>query len=303
MRGVLLLLVGFLIDTAHAAEPILPLPETQPPATPASRLGRRLFHDPRLSGSGRLSCAHCHRLDRGGDDDRPLPPIPTGPHPHNTPTVFNARYNHYLHWYGDLDTLEDQARVALQRDMQVNWPTVLARLAADPDYASAFHRLYDGVSEAAVIAALVAFERTLVTPDAPFDRFLRGDTEALTPRQRRGYVLFKRLGCSACHQGVNVGGNLRQKLGVFGRYPGDDPGRFAVTGRPEDRGVFRVPSLRNVALTAPYFHDGRVKTLEKAVALMAELQLGIRLRQAEIQDLVAFLHSLTGRWNAEETSR
>ncbi|HFD40033.1 MAG TPA: c-type cytochrome [Anaerolineae bacterium] len=288
------LAVLLLTGGARAAEPILPLPP--PPAmTAAARLGELLFHDPRLSGSGRIRCADCHRLDRGGDDDRPLPQIRTAPQPHNTPTVFNAAYHFYLHWYGEVPDLETQARIALQRDMAVDWDRVLLRLRADAAYRKAFQDLYGRIDAEAVVAALVAFERTLVTP-SPFDRFLRGDETALTPKQREGYRLFKAYGCSACHQGVNVGGNLRQKLGIFGRYRSDDPGRFAVTGREADRDVFRVPSLRNVAVTAPYFHDGGVETLEKAIELMARLQLGIRLKPAEIDAIAAFLKSLTGRY-------
>ncbi|BCX81776.1 cytochrome c peroxidase [Methylomarinovum caldicuralii] len=291
----LLTVIVLLPGSLSATEPILPLPPAPAP-TPSARLGERLFHDPRLSGSGRIRCADCHRLEAGGDDDSPLPAIRSGPYPHNTLTVFNAVFNYRLHWYGDLATLKQQAETALQRDMRVDWNRSLARLKADDGYRRDFAALYGDIDAEAVIDALVAFERTLVTPDAPFDRFLRGDESALTPAQKRGYRLFKRYGCSACHQGVNVGGNLLQKLGIFGRYPSADPGRIAVTGREEYRDVFRVPSLRNVALTAPYFHDGGVQTLEKAVTLMAELQLGTRPPPRDVKAIVAFLKSLTGRY-------
>ncbi len=281
---------------AFSAEPLLPLPSPPEVSLAKAELGERLFHDTRLSGHGRLSCASCHHLDSGGDDGLPLSPVPTGPHPHNTPTIFNSVFNFRLHWYGDLNTLQEQAQVALQRDMEVDWRLVLERLRVDHYYSRQFNSLYGGLDANGIIDALVTFERTLVTPDAPIDRFLKGYTDALTLGQHQGYRLFKRYGCSACHQGINIGGNLFQKLGVFGDYDTSDPGRYAVTGRMEDLRVFRVPSLRNVAVTAPYFHDGRVKTLEKAVALMAEYQLGIRLSKKEIVLIVDFLHSLTGRY-------
>ncbi len=297
MKRLLLFLGGWLVISAWGNEPILPLPDPRP-LSEAARLGERLFHDPRLSGSGRISCATCHRLDEGGDDGLPLPTVQNGSHPHNTPTVFNAAFNYRLHWYGDLTSLEQQARAALQRDMQVDWQKTLLRLKADTGYRKVFDNLFGGLTADSVVAALVAFENTLITPDAPLDRYLRGDTAALTPQQQRGYALFKAHGCSACHQGINVGGNLLQQLGVFGRYRSGDPGRIAVTGRKEDRNVFRVPSLRNVAVTAPYFHDGRVKTLKKAVELMAQYQLGIRMKAGEIDAIVAFLNSLTGRYHS-----
>lgn len=295
MTRITVFLLWFLLpaEPLFSAEPILPLPP--PPAVSKAKaaLGERLFHDPRLSGSGRLSCASCHHLDAGGDDGLPLPSVPTGPYPHNTPTVFNAAFNFRFHWYGDLDSLEKQALVALQRDMQVDWTRVLERLRADRHYPRLFKSLYGVIDVEGIIDALVAFERTLVTP-APIDRFLRGETTALTPRQRKGYRLFKQYGCSACHQGVNIGGNLYQKLGIFEEYDTGDPGRFAITGKSEDLRMFRVPSLRNVAVTAPYFHNGKVKTLEKAVALMAKYQLGTRISKEDIALIVDFLHSLTG---------
>ncbi len=298
MTRIIVFLVWILLPPGplFSAEPLLPLPPPPAVSRDKAALGERLFHDPRLSGSGRLSCASCHRLESGGDDGLPLPSVPTGPYPHNTPTVFNAAFNFRLHWYGDLHSLQKQALVALQRDMEVDWMRVLKRLRADRLYPRLFKPLYGIIDADGIIDALVTFERTLVTPNAPIDRFLRGETAALTPRQRQGYRLFKQYGCSACHQGANIGGNLYQKLGIFGEYDTRDPGRFAITGKSEELRMFRVPSLRNVAVTAPYFHDGRVETLEKAVALMAEYQLGTRMSKEDIALIVEFLHSLTGHY-------
>ncbi len=287
----------FIVGGLKAAEPILPLPQKhfQPPAKVA--LGRKLFQDPLLSGDGSLSCASCHALAKGGDDNRPLPILASTPYPHNTPTVFNVRFNFRYHWHGDIPTLQAQAQRALQHDMKATWPQLLARLEADRDYAGQFSELYsDGIQQQNVLDALIAFELSLITPDAPFDRYLRGDSNAMTTQQIAGYEKFKSYGCAACHQGINIGGNLFQKLGVFRNFKGDDPGRFAVTGRERDRYVFRVPSLRNVAVTAPYFHNGKIPTLKKAVAIMGEYQLGVQLPQEDIDAIVAFLHALTGTY-------
>jgi cytochrome c peroxidase len=191
--------------------------------------------------------------------------------------------------------------------LNASWPELLARLGADPDYVAAFRDAYpEGLSQATLLDALVSFQKSLVTPNARFDRYLRGDREALTPAERRGYQLFKGYGCVACHQGMNVGGNMFQKFGIFpvasapqGSEPleyGADPGRYAVTEDERDRGVFRVPSLRNVAVTAPYFHDGGAPTLEYAVTTMARVQLGRTLSAEEIGLIVRFLRTLTGEY-------
>jgi len=269
-------------------------------------LGERLFRDPRLSESGRLACSSCHRLEEGGDDGLPRSVTNTGePGAVNAPTVFNAAFNHRLTWRGAFRTLEEQAEADLRnpRHAATTWPRLLARLRDDPEYVRRFREIYGGPPRReAVLDALATFERSLVTPDAPFDRYLRGERDALTPRQQRGWRHFVDYGCISCHQGINLGGNLFARFGVFAD-PSDRakkekiyPGRFLVTGNEADRYVFRVPSLRNVAVTAPYFHDGSAATLEEAVRRVARLQLGRTLPEAHVADLVAFLHSLTGYW-------
>ena len=291
------------------AEPIRPLPVTVPLDPDRVALGERLFNDPRLSRGERFSCASCHHLDSGGDDGRPRSLTRSGePDPFNTPTVFNVGFNHRYGWRGEFDTLEAQieAAIANPRHGDSTWPDVIARLKPDRSYRRAFRRLYpaQGLSAHAITDALAAFQKSLITPNAPFDHYLRGDEAALTERQKKGYLLFKRHGCVSCHQGVNAGGNLFQRLGIFedyfdlrGREPAAaDAGRFSITGRQEDLHVFRVPSLRNVALTAPYFHDGSARDLAEAVRIMGRVQLGRRLSEPEVCAIVDFLGSLTGEY-------
>jgi cytochrome c peroxidase len=188
---------------------------------------------------------------------------------------------------------------------------VLAKLNKDSGIRSAFESAYGtGPSREAVLDALAAFQRSLSTPNARFDRYLRGDATAITADEKRGYELFKAYGCIACHQGRNVGGNLFQKFGIFsdpfaGRQDDDiaDQGRFAITGRESDRRVFRVPSLRNVALTAPYFHDGSADTLDAAVTIMAQAQLGRTMPQEDRDLIIAFLGTLTGEYEGRPLSQ
>jgi cytochrome c peroxidase len=200
--------------------------------------------------------------------------------------------------------LEDHLDALIQNPLvqDTTWNAVTARLAASPAWTASFERAFgDGVTAGNAKAALLAYERSLVAPDAPFDRWLLGDEQALTSDAREGYELFKSRGCISCHQGVLVGGNLYQRLGVMIPYydglaaqSDGNLGRFAVTGREEDRTVFRVPSLRNVAETAPYLHDGSLPTLEAAIGVMANYQLGRALDHAEIEKIATFLESLTG---------
>jgi len=222
----------------------------------------------------------------------------------NTPTIFNVAFNTAYNWDGGVRTLEAHAeRVLLSPNlMHTTWPALLAKLQAMPEYLAAFATLYPGrLTPAHVLDALTTYERSLVTPNSRFDRYLRNQPEALSPVERRGYAIFKAYGCVACHQGINVGGSMFQKFGIFQEAPRDptrpvDLGRFLLTQVPRDRAVFRVPSLRNVAVTAPYFHDGRTPTLETAVTIMARVQLGRTLSQEDIQAIVQFLHTLTGEY-------
>ena len=288
-------------------EPIVPIPLGTRLDAARVALGEKLFHDPRLSRNNAFSCATCHRLDQGGGDGVSRPPTLTGGlHLRNTPTVFNVSLNSRFHWDGGFRTLEEEAEAAINDPtiMNSNWLDVLPKLQSSSAYVNAFDAAYPGgLTKANVLRALADFQRSLLTPNSRFDQFLRGDDDALSVDEKRGYALFKSYGCAACHQGVNVGGNMFQRFGIFRnqnrRHEDEDTGRFRVTGAERDRQVFRVPSLRNVALTAPYYHDGRVQTLETAVDLMASRQLGRPLHPDEIRLIVEFLHTLTGEYQGE----
>jgi cytochrome c peroxidase len=287
-------------------EPIQPLELDAAVDGARAELGGKLFHDPLLSADGSVACANCHDIAAGGDDGkRRSLGIKGASGGVNAPTVLNASNNFVQFWDGRAATLEEQAGGPLTNPLEMGstWDQALAKLRAHPTYPREFAEAFpDGVTEANVRSALATFQRTLVTIDAPFDRWLRGEKAALSADQSSGYELFKNVGCIACHQGRNVGGNMYQRFGVMGDYfaeRGDltdaDLGRFNVTKSPADRHVFRVPSLRNVELTAPYFHDGSAETLEDAVRVMARYQLGRPLGDGELLRIVSFLKTLTGK--------
>jgi cytochrome c peroxidase len=270
-------------------------------------LGGKLFRDVRLSRDNATACASCHRLERGGGDDRSHSLGPDAqPLDFNSPTIFNAALNYRLNWRGNFRTLEEQNEAVLlgRRLMNTTWEELLPKLRADPDYVRAFSALYgSSPNRAHVLDALATFQRSLLTPNARFDRYLDGEHDAITSEEKHGYQLFKSYGCVACHQGVNLGGNLLQRFGVFydpfrqrEHIRDGDLGRFAITGIEDDRHVFRVPSLRNVAVTGPYFHDGSVPSLREAVELMARAQLGRELPSRDLDLIVKFLETLTGEY-------
>jgi len=294
----------------YSSEPIHPVVHAVVREPAKVTLGERLFKEPRLSRNDTIACLSCHDLGAGGVDHRKLPVGVDGQiGAINTPTVFNSSLNFVQFWDGRATSLEQQAAgpITNPKEMDSNWDQLLAKLKADAGYRAEFARLYpDGITAANVTDAIAAFERTLVTPDSRFDRYLRGDAGALTDDEREGYRRFKDFGCVSCHQGVNIGGNLFQRFGVMhdplaGKRPltEADLGRYNVTRREEDRQVFKVPGLRNVALTAPYFHDGSAATLEDAVATMGRAQLGRELSIEDTRLVVAFLRSLTGQWNGK----
>jgi cytochrome c peroxidase len=269
-------------------------------------LGEALFSDPRLSKNDTISCQSCHDLDNGGADHRQFSIGVDGAIGGiNAPSVFNSSLNFKQFWDGRAETLADQIEGPLhaKQEMASDWPTVIRKLSGDPELAMRFRKLYaDGISQASIVDSIVEFERSLITMDAPFDKFINGDPNALTDLQIQGYRKFDQLGCISCHQGRNVGGNMFQTFGVSGdyfvnrggRFPSDD-GRFAITHEEIDRHVFKVPSLRNVALTAPYFHDGSEPNLENAVRKMAKYQLAQDIQDSDAKAIAAFLKSLTGQ--------
>ncbi len=291
-------------------EPIQPIPEPPQLDPKKIELGNRLFHDPRLSRDDSVACATCHSLSQGGADHRAHSVGIDGQVGQvNSPTVFNSALNFRQFWDGRAETLESQVDGPTHNpaEMASSWPDIVVKLSRDPSYRAAFAALYrDGIQPANIRDAIATFERSLMTPNSRFDRFLRGELASITEEEKAGYALFKTLGCVACHQGAAVGGNMFQKFGVMGDYFADrghqtaaDLGRFNVTGRDEDRHTFKVPSLRNVARTAPYFHDGSAQTLEEAVAVMARYQLGRTLSRSDVELLVKFLNTLTGEYNGQ----
>jgi cytochrome c peroxidase len=247
-----------------------------------------LFADPRLSGSGKRACASCHDLATNGADGRGRGLATDGTDlPINTLTVFNAALSFRNNWAGDRRSLEDQAAASINNPRIMGGDLDLAakRLRADPAMIQAFARAYGGPPDGTrVVDALATFERTLVTPNSRFDAWLRGDDAALSASELQGYQLFKSVGCVSCHQGVNLGGNLFQWSGVF----------HPVTGAEARR--LRVPSLHNVAATAPYFHDGSAATLEAAIRTMGKAQLDRTLTDEQIAQIAAFLRAQTGQY-------
>lgn len=293
-----------LVMQGDVLQPITPLVAIEGLDPGRVALGERLFHDARLSADLTVSCASCHNLTAGGvDGQRFSVGIGGAVGSINAPTVLNSAYNLAQFWDGRAATLEQQAAGPIQSpiEMGATWSQVLSRLEQDPEIAVQFRRLYrDGLTADNLLDAIATFERSLVTVDSRFDRYLRGERNVLTAQEEEGYRRFREYGCTSCHQGMLLGGNMYQKFGVLGDYfagraiTEKDLGRYNVTRHDEDRHVFKVPGLRNVALTAPYFHDGSAATLEQAVQVMARYQLGRDLSAADSAAIVAFLHTLNG---------
>lgn len=288
-----------------AAEPLQPLPEPEGLNMEKVLLGRALFHDPILSGDGTLSCATCHSLDHGGAEPRKTSKGIKGQlGPINSPTVLNASLNLAQFWDGRAKDLQEQAEgpVANPIEMGETWENVVKKVEKHAEYKSALDKLYaDGVTKANITDAIAEYERSLLTPSR-FDAYLKGDPNAITAAEKAGYETFKEVGCTACHMGVNVGGTMFQKMGLVTDYFADrgteitdaDLGRFNVTKRDSDKHFFKVPSLRNVALTPPYLHDGSQQGLEDTVRVMGKYQLGRDLTDEQVNAIVLFLKSLTG---------
>ena len=288
------------------AEPLEPVP-AQIAVDPAKvALGKRLFHDPRLSKDDTISCASCHDLVNGGDDGKVVSQGVGGRMGLvNTPTVFNTAFNIAQFWDGRAETLEDQIDGPIQSEIEMAtlWPDVVMKLEDDEEYPRLFDAVYPGetISRRTIKDAIAEFMKSLITPNSRFEQWLKGDDQALNAQEKRGYELFKHYGCSSCHQGRNVGGNMFQVFGVINDYFSKrggitraDMGRFNVTGNEEDRHAFKVPSLRMAAHTAPYLHDGSAATLRDAVDAMFEFQLGRTAPDSDKDAIVAFIRTLDG---------
>jgi cytochrome c peroxidase len=295
------LLAAASVAAAAADEPIQPIAPPQQINIGMAELGKKLYFDPRLSKSGFISCNSCHNLSMGGTDN-----IPTSigdkwqQGPINAPTVLNSSLNVAQFWDGRAADLKEQAGgpIANPGEMAFSHTLAIGVLQSIPAYVREFKQVFgqDKITISEVTAAIAEFEKTLVTPNSRFDQWLLGKKDALTADELAGYKLFKESGCVACHNGPAVGGSSFQRMGIVEPYKAKSPaeGRSAVTGKDADRFSFKVPTLRNVELTYPYFHDGAANTLTEAVDVMGRLQLGKKFTPKENAQVVAFLKTLTG---------
>jgi cytochrome c peroxidase len=299
---------NLLAEAKALFQPLAPVPVAKDSLQAVrAELGRRLFFENRVSMDGNVSCAHCHLPDKQASDGLPKAIGVFGKeNPRNAPSIFNAAMNFKQHWRGDRESLEEQAEKSLLGPASFGNPdpaTAMGKLKAIPAYAPAFAKAFpddkDPINSTNWGTAVAAFEWTLLTP-SKFDAFLSGDPNALSAEEQSGLRKFIDTGCAACHNGVGLGGGSFQKFGVKSDYWKEtgvktpDKGRADVTKDDADLYVFKVPSLRNVAKTAPYFHDGSVDDLAKAVKIMGKVQIGTTLSDRDTADIVAFLGSLTG---------
>jgi cytochrome c peroxidase len=280
------------------SSPIKPLPRTMEVDQNKAVLGQKLFFDPQLSKDGTISCATCHDLDKGGDDGLQFSIGIGGKKGNiNAPTVYNAVFNFRQFWDGRAENLKAQVFGPIENPVEMGQTMAQAvdKLKKNPMYLSEFTSIYsDGITQDNIADVIAEYEKTLITPNAPFDRYLRGEKDAISRDAKEGYGLFKSKGCIVCHNGINVGGNFYNKFGIFKDANSSVLGRYNITKRGEDKFVFKVPSLRNVALTAPYMHDGRTTSLKDAIEIMSEHQLGRYITEEEVRKIAVFLESLTG---------
>ena len=294
----------------RANEPVRPIDLTLEYDAEKAALGYALFHDTRLSVDNTVSCASCHEIENAGVDNHQYS---HGVNDQlggvNAPTVYNAVYNFVQFWDGRAQTLADQAAGPPLNPVEMaseSFDQIIAKLQADKKFVKAFSAVYpDGLTAANLTDAIEQFERTLITPNSAFDKWLRGDDAALTAEQLEGYELFKKYDCATCHAGPNLGGLTYELMGLRRHYfaerglelTHEDNGRFKETGQERDRHRFKVPGLRNVEHTWPYYHDGTRETLEDAVRDMGLYQSGVELSEGEIASMVSFLKTLTGEYN------
>ena len=298
MKVAVYCIVAVFFSVALFAEVLIePIPETIDVHPAKVKLGKKLFSDPILSKKDDISCATCHILQSGGDDNMKFSFGEGGKKGSiNSPTVHNSVFNFRQFWNGRAKDLKEQAKGPIENPVEManTLENAAKKLKGDATYSAMFEKIYpDGVTVGNMLDAIAEYEKALITPNAPFDKYLNGEKKAISDEAERGYGLLVSKGCILCHHGVNVGGNLYNKFGIFHESNSSDLGRYDITGRVEDKYVFKVPSLRNVELTEPYMHDGSVKTLRDAVLVMTQYQLGREMTAQEIDDIVAFLRSLT----------
>ncbi len=287
-------------------QPITPIPLTIKLDERKVSLGERLYNDTRLSGDNTISCASCHDLKKGGTDQaKDSTGINGTLGPINSPTTYNSAFFFSQFWDGRASNLAEQAAgpVHNPKEMGSSWPQVISKLSKDAAYTRAFAEVYpNGIQGVTICDAVAEYEKSLITPNSRLDGFLNGDKQALSPDEKEGWRLFKEFGCISCHQGVGVGGNMYQTLGVMEDYFNQrattkvDLGRFNVTGKEWNRYQFKVPSLRNIEKTFPYLHDGSAKTLNDVLQVMWKNQLGRPIRDDESTKIVKFLKTLTGTY-------
>lgn len=303
------------LEGERAGEPIRPIIPSENVDLRKAELGFALFHDPRLSVDNTVSCASCHALDMGGVDNHQYSHgVEERLGGVNAPTVYNAVYNFVQFWDGRAKTLAEQAAGPPLNPVEMaseSFDEIIAKLQEDENYVKLFAELYpEGITEATITNAIEEFERTLVTPNSQFDKWLLGDDNALTAQELRGYELFKEYSCATCHTGVNLGGESYELMGLRRHYfeerglelTEEDNGRYKQTQDERDRHRFKVPGLRNVELTWPYYHDGSRLTMDEAVRDMALYQCDVELAEGDVQDIVAFLRTLTGEYKGEKLS-
>jgi cytochrome c peroxidase len=289
-------------DFIEVSGPIQPIPHISSIDENWLQLGKALFNSTLLSKDNTVSCASCHLVNQGGDDGFPVSiGINQSMGTRNSPTVLNSVFSFRQFWDGRSSDLADQASGPIHNPIEMgeDFPSIIKKLKKSKEFTRAFNQINEnGITAEAIIQAIVTFEESLVTPDAPIDLYVKGDENALTEQQKAGYKKFINLGCVSCHQGVNIGGNLYQKIGRISSVPPallNDTGRFELSQKESDRYVFKVPSLRNIKRTAPYFHNGSVSTLEEAIDIMAKGQLGITLTKQDTDDLLALFDAFNGR--------
>ena len=292
---------------------VQPIPDSIATDEAKVALGHDLFFDGRLSGDGSIQCHTCHQLDKGGVDRLDTSTGIEGKKgPINAPTVFNAAFNFVQFWDGRAADLADQAKGPPINPVEMgshSWDDIVARFEMDEEFKKEFLKEYPQVTKETLTHAIGEYEKTLITPNSDFDRYLKGDKTALREQQVRGYELFKQHKCDTCHTGVAMGGQSYEYMGLYGDYFKDrgtpltdaDEGRFAQTKDPFDMHRFKVPTLRNIALTAPYFHDASAKELKDAVSAMLKYQSNVKQpAQKDVEDITSFLESLTGEFKGEK---
>jgi len=284
----------------YAVEPISPIPLDIEVNHEKANLGKKLFFDTILSRDNSTSCFSCHNIYDGGADANIVSVgVEDKKGDIQAPTVLNSRYNFRQFWNGRARDLSEQVHGPIENPVEhdMDAKTIELRINEVDEYKKLFNKVYGDrhITYKQVMDAIVEFENALVTPNAKFDKFLRGEIE-LDKNEKEGYVLFKKNGCITCHNGINIGGNSFQKMGTFMEYNenSDYPDRSKITSNPNHKNVFKVPTLRNITKTAPYFHDGSAKTLKEALGVMSKHNLGIILKEHEVEDMVAFLKTLDG---------